>query len=77
MKTYIPNPDKPCEADEINHHLKRLYQCNKNGAWDMEGVLLWLKVELVQVADAADVMAGYFEDMFPGRTIGEKKEEAA
>jgi hypothetical protein len=75
--TYIPNPDKPCEADEINRHIVKLYECKKNGTWDMEGVLKWLKVNLVQMADANDCMVAYFDELYPEILLEMKKEEAA
>jgi hypothetical protein len=64
--TFIPNANKPTEADEINQHISKLYQCKKTGVWDMEGVMRWLKDSLPQMADAADCMAGYIDDQFPG-----------
>lgn len=70
--TYIPNEDKPTEADQINQHINTLYQCRKTGVWDMEGVMKWLKSNLPQMADAADFMAGYMEDMFPGKEYTEE-----
>lgn len=77
--TYIPNPDKPGEADEIKQHIDSLYECKKTGVWDMEGVMKWLKSNLPQMADAADCMAGCMEDMFPGNQVelNGKKGEAA
>lgn len=64
--TFIPSPNKPVEADEINQHINTLYQCKKTGVWDMEAVMRWLKINLPQMADAADCMAGYINDQFPG-----------
>lgn len=64
--TYVPNVDKPTEADQINQHINKLYECKKTGVWDLEGVMKWLKSNLPQMADAADFMAGYIDDQFPG-----------
>lgn len=75
--TYIPNQDKPSEAGEINNHIAQLYQCKKTGVWDMEGVMRWLRVNLPQMADAADYMEGFMEDMFPGTEINQKESDAA
>jgi hypothetical protein len=74
--TYIPNVDKPTEADQINQHISKLYECKKSGVWDLEGVAKWLKSNLPQMADAADFMAGYIDDQFPG-TEYEKEVVAA
>lgn len=75
--TFIPNPNKPVEADEINQHIQTLYQCKKTGVWDMEGVMKWLRINLPQMADAADCMAGYIDDQFPGTETAEKESDAA
>ncbi|WP_028609199.1 hypothetical protein [Paenibacillus harenae] len=75
--TYYPNPDKPVEADEINQHINVLMQCKKTGVWDMEGVMKWLRTNLPQMADAADCMAGYIDDQFPGMEISKKESDAA
>lgn len=74
--TFIPNVDKPVEADEINQHINKLYQCKKTGVWDLVGVAKWLDANLPQMADAADCMAGYINDHFPG-TEYEKEVVAA
>lgn len=64
--TYIQNADKPSEVEAMWEALQKLRRCESNGKWDAEGLVKWLKSELLPMEEALERLDGQLEQMFPG-----------
>jgi biotin synthase-like enzyme len=64
--TYIPSQDKPSEFEAMWGAIQKLRRCETSGKWDAEGLVKWLKTELLPMEEALERLDEHYEQLHPG-----------
>lgn len=67
--TYIPNSDKPTDAQEIEGAIIELYKCQSLGSWNLSKLNNWLERYPIEILHAAKRIDEQFEQIYPGRNV--------
>lgn len=61
----IPHPDKPNDAEEIIRKFQELWRHEKDGRWDVEALIKWVKTESDPICLAAERIEEHYNELYP------------